>query len=206
MIVEKLSRSQRRLKIKPWITRGIFKSIKTEPKLYLTHFIHGNSNKKQIFKRYANQRNRIKVASKKLFYQSTFEISKCNTQLMWRTIKSLLSSSSSSSLPQTLKLNGSVTTDPVGLLMAEGFNNYYSEVGALLFDKIESSKENTFKTAMSKRISSSLFVNPTNPAEIFNIISSLKTSKSSGFDNIFSFFLKSAIKVLAFPLTHLFNC
>ena len=204
MIVEKLSRSQQRLKIKPWITRGIFESIKTEPKLYLTHFIHGNSNKKQILKRYANQRNRIKVASKKLFYQSNFEKSKCISQLMWRTIKSLLSSSSSSSLPQTLKLDGSVTTDPV--LMAERFNNYYSEVGALLIDKVESSKENTFKTAMSKKISSSLFVNPTNPAEIFNIISSLITSKSSGYDNIFSFFLKSAIKVLAFPLTYLFNC
>ena len=72
----------------------------------------------------------------------------------------------------------SVTTDPV--LMAEGFNNYFSEVGTLLTDKIASSKENTFKTYMSKRISSSLFLNPTNPAKVFNIISSLKTSKSSG--------------------------
>ena len=106
--------------------------------------------------------------------------------------------------PQTLKLDGSFTTDPV--LMAERFNNYFSKVGALLAEKIESSKENTFKTYMSKRISSSLFLNPTNPAEVFNITSSLKTSKSSGYDNISSFFLKSAIKVLAFPLADLFNC
>ena len=49
--LEKLSRSQRRLKMKPWLTRGIFKSIKTKQKLYITHFIHGNSNEKQIFKR-----------------------------------------------------------------------------------------------------------------------------------------------------------
>ena len=159
--------------MKPWITRGIFKSIKTKQKLYLTHFIHDNSNEKQIFKRYANQLNRIKVASKKMFYQNAVERSKCNSQLMWSTIKSLLSSSNSSSLPQTLKLDGSVTSDPV--LMAEGFNSYFSEVGALLADKIESSKENTFKTYMSKRISSTLFLHPTNPAEVFNVISSLKT-------------------------------
>ena len=76
-----------------------------------------------------------------MFYQNAFERSKCNSQLMWSTIKSLLSPSNSSSLLQTLKLDGSVTTDPV--LMAEGFNNYFSEVGALLADKIESSKENT---------------------------------------------------------------
>ena len=98
-------------------------------------------------------------------------------------------------IPQTLKLDGYVTTDPV--LMAEGFNNYFSEVGALLAGKIESSKENTFKTYMSKRISSTLFLNPTNPAEVFNVISSLKTSKSGGYDNI-SFFLKSAKKFLYF--------
>ena len=59
---------------------------------------------------------------------------------------------------------------------------------------------------MSRRISSTLFLNPTNPAEIFNVISSLKTSKSSGYDNISSFFLKSAKKVLVFPFAHLFNC
>ena len=59
---------------------------------------------------------------------------------------------------------------------------------------------------MSKRISSTLFLKPTNPAEVSNIISSLKTSKSSGYDNISSFLLKSAIKVLVFPLAHLFNC
>ena len=65
-----------------------------------------------------------------MFYQNAVERSKCNSQLMWSTIKSLLSSSNSSSLPQTLKLDGSVTSDPV--LMAEGFNSYFSEVGALL--------------------------------------------------------------------------
>ena len=51
---------------------------------------------------------------------------------------------------------------------------------------------------------STLFLNLTNPAEVFNVISFLKTSKSGGYD--ISFFLKSAKKVLVFPLAHLFNC
>ena len=112
------------------------------------------------------------LQKKKMFYQNAFERSKCNSELMWSTIKSLLSSSNSSSLPQTLKLDGSVTTDPV--LMAEEFNSYFSEVGALLADKIESSKESTFKTYMSKRISSTLFLNPTNPAEVLTSFLLLK--------------------------------
>ena len=106
------------------------------------------------------------------------------------TIKSL-PFSSSSSLSQTLKLED--------LLVAKEFNNYFGEVGVLLADKIKNSKENTFKTFIPQRISSSLFLNQRNSAEVLNIISSLKISKSSGYDNI-SFFFKSAIKVVAFPL------
>ena len=90
--------------------------------------------------------------------------------------------------------------------MAARFNNCFSEVGALIADRIKYSKENTFKTYMSNRISSSFFFNPTNAADVFNIISCFKTSKSSGYDNISSFFLKSAIKVFTFPLAHLFIC
>ena len=53
---------------------------------------------------------------------------------------------------------------------------------------------------MSKRISSTLFLNPTNPVEVCNVISSLKTSILGGYDNISSFFLKSAKKFLYFHL------
>ena len=146
--LEKLSRFQRRLKMKPWITRELFKSIKTKQKLYSTHFIPVNQMKNKIIKKQAIQLNRIKVASKKLFNQSTLEKSKCKTQLMRRTIKSLLSSSSSSSLPQTLKLDVSFTPDPKP--MVEGFNNYFSEVGPLVADKIESSNENTLRLIRQK--------------------------------------------------------
>ena len=56
--------------------------------------------------------------------------------------------------------------------MAERFNNYFSGVGA---DKTKNSNKNTFKTYMSKRRSSSLFLKPTNPAEVFNIFSYMTT-------------------------------
>ena len=47
-----------------------------------------------------------------------------------------------SSIPQTLKLDVPFTTDPS--FMAEGFNNYFSEVDTLLAGKTKDSKKKTF--------------------------------------------------------------
>ena len=46
----KLSRRQRNFKLKPWITRGLLISIKYKQKLYLSHFINGNTEKTNFHK------------------------------------------------------------------------------------------------------------------------------------------------------------
>ena len=58
--LKKLSRRQRKLKLKPWITRGLLISIKHKQKLYLSHFINGNTEKKNFHKKYSNKLNKIK--------------------------------------------------------------------------------------------------------------------------------------------------
>ena len=84
----------------PWISRGILKSIKTKQKLYLSQFVKGNLEQKQLYKKYANKLTKVKFAAKKLYYQDKLETSKNNTSEVWRIIKSLLSfSRSNTSLP-----------------------------------------------------------------------------------------------------------
>ena len=48
--LKKLSRAQQKLKMKPWITHGILKSIKHKQKLYSIHFITGNDIQKSSTK------------------------------------------------------------------------------------------------------------------------------------------------------------
>ena len=71
-----LSRRQRKLKLKPWITRGLLISIKHKQKLYLSHFINGNSEKRNFYKKYANKLNKIKCISKQMYYQDELYKSK----------------------------------------------------------------------------------------------------------------------------------
>ena len=77
--MRKLTRKQQKLINKPWISRGVLKSIKTKQKLYLSHFVNGNSEQKQLYKKYANKLTKVKFAAKKLYYQDKLETSKNNT-------------------------------------------------------------------------------------------------------------------------------
>ena len=63
--MRKLTRKQQKLINKPWISRGILKSIKTKQKLYLSHFVNGNLEQKQLYKKYANKLTKVKFAAKK---------------------------------------------------------------------------------------------------------------------------------------------
>ena len=200
----KLTRKQQKLINKPWISRGILKSIKTKQKLYLSHFVNGNLEQKQLYKKYANKLTKVKFAAKKLYYQDKLETSKNNTAEVWRIIKSLLSSSrSDANLPQKLRHNNTFTTNPT--LIANNFNDYFSDIGKILADQLKPISENEHTKYLTKRLHQSLFLTPTTSFEVFNLISGLKNTKSTGKDNISAYFLKVAAKVIAAPLAQLFN-
>ena len=67
-------KKQGKLKLKPFIIKGLLTLIKHNQKLYIASFIQGNFDQKPQFKKKCKQ---IKFVSKKLFYQElkTFSIS-----------------------------------------------------------------------------------------------------------------------------------
>ena len=202
--MRKLTRKQLKLINKPWISRGILKSIKTKQKMYLSHFVKGNMEHKQFYKKFANKLTKVKFAAKELYYQDKLETSKNNASEVWRIIKSLLSSSrSNTSLPHKLRRNNTFTTNPT--LIANSFNDYFSGIGKTLADQLKPSSESEHTTYLIKRLHQSLFLTPTTLFEVFNLISGLKNTKSNGKDNIFAYFLKVAAKVIAAPFAQLFN-
>ena len=52
--LKKLSRKQKRLRSKPWVTKGLLISIKKKQKLHKTHYIFGSINEKLYYKKYSN--------------------------------------------------------------------------------------------------------------------------------------------------------
>ena len=123
---------------------------------------------------------------------------------MWKTLRNLLSSKMSCSVPKVLEINNSDVNHPADI--ANHFNNYFCGIGKSLADQIKDSCNKDPSHFLRNRIPESIFIAPTYPQEIERIISSLPNSSSSGPESFSSFFIKTASTVLASPLSFIFNC
>ena len=63
-----LSRRQRKLKFKPWITKGILVSIENENSMFKSHFTNGTKKQLSYFKSYSNKLTKIKANAKKIYF------------------------------------------------------------------------------------------------------------------------------------------
>ena len=88
--LQRLSRKQKKLACKPWITKGILISIRKKNAMFRTHFIKGNLAEKNLFQLYSNTLTRIKALSKKIYFCSEFACNKKNPRKTWEIIRSAL--------------------------------------------------------------------------------------------------------------------
>ena len=93
--LKKLSIKQSKNKLKPWITKGIRKSISQKQHLY-KRFVNAKTNltKESLYtkyKKYRNKTNQVIRASKKRHFNKYFEDNKCNMKKLWSGINNLLS-------------------------------------------------------------------------------------------------------------------
>ena len=85
--------------------------MKHKQNLYLCHFINGNTEKRNFYKKYANELNKIKFISKQMYYQDELYKSKNDAFITWKIIKLLLScSQNSSTTPNEIKYNDNLIT------------------------------------------------------------------------------------------------
>ena len=198
--LERMSRKQRKLASKPWITNGILISIRKKNAMFRTHFVKGNLTEKTFFRHYSKTLTRIKALSKKIHFHSEFERNKKNSRKTWEIIRSVLPSKPSRDPPAMLKINELVTQDPN--VIANQFNDFFCSIGPKLADNINYATGKQSKDFLKKKVADSIYLVPPTNNEVLNLITSLK-NKAVGHDNIQPFFLKTARFVIA-PYLNLF--
>ena len=82
---------------------------------------------------------------------------------------------------------------------------FFSNIGTKLANKINPPDSDYVSPLKSKNKQNSIFLNPTNTDEIVKITKNLKSSNSSGFDDISTKLLKMIINEIAPILSHIFN-
>ena len=190
--------SNKRL-LKPWIDHEILMDIKLRQK-YFIQYKQGLISK-QFFTRFRNSiTNRIRVA-KATYYDKKFSEYRNNAKKSWSLINDLIRPHKSDNMINKIRFNNRTILDYGE--MAEVFNNYFCRVGVDIANSINSNGEHL--SFMSGNFGSSFFMNPTNPQEIFSLVSKLKPKANDNVNFIPVRVLKAINYIICHPLSKIIN-
>ena len=186
----------------PWITTEIKSLINERDKLKRKAIITKLETDWSKYKRTRNQVN-IKLRNAKTnYYSSKIFNQKSNPKKAWRSINNLLGKRNKNSKINELILEGNTLNNPKDI--AEGFNNYFSNIGPDLASQIPTPNCN-FYTYVNKATSEFNAFQPTDVNNVYQLLSGLSGNKATGIDKISCKILKIAAPAIADSLTYIFN-
>ena len=179
--------------------------MRRKEKLYKKTISHPTTVNKTLYSRYRNKLTTLIRAAKEKFYAEKLEHHKHNSKQTWKVLNDILGRSNKSKLPNSFYINNVLNSDPK--IIANNFNNFFANLGLNLAQNIPPTNLN-FHHYLNNVVPpiNSLFFKPTDTQEIVSICNSLKSGTSGGFDDIKSDVVKSVKELIAYPLTHIFNC
>ena len=171
--------------------------------MYGSHYLNGDETEKQIYKNFASKLNKAKTKAKQIYFREQFLNNKDNPRKTWQLIESAIPFSK----PKTInrKIDRLIYNDQELVeneQIAEKFIEHFISVGIKLANKIHS-PANSYRKFLPKPKLSSIFLEPPRCNEIYNAIHSLGLRKSSGYDNIDAYFIRTASHIINPYLTHL---
>ena len=89
--LKKLSRKEAKTRSKPWLTKGLHKSIKTKNLLFCQCYKQQKTHLISKYKNYLNKLTRLKQVAKKNYYQNELNKHKNNLSKQWKLINEIIS-------------------------------------------------------------------------------------------------------------------
>lgn len=182
-----------------WITKGLKKCCVVKRRLYIT-YSRARNNKQNHCKKYhayARVLRRCINHSHKIESQNLLLKSKNKCKTVWNIIKSYEAVQFKDNSIVKIDHKGQSHTDPEHI--AKLFNDYFIDITN------NSNCHHTLNNLNFPSTYSSIFLKPTTPDEIRRLVTSLKNSKSVGYDGIPTWLLKRAITYVAPVICHIIN-
>ncbi len=188
---------------KPWMTRGLLKSIKRKNKLYQKFLRNPSSVNENLYKIYKDKLNHSLRIAKRLYYERKLEYVKSNTKNTWKILNEVINKKKTTrKLPHEFKVNNQMIFNPK--LIADRFCDYFTNVGPNLAKTIPKASS-TFQSYLDSNFINSLFFEPTTEQEISEIINLLRYCVASGYDNIPMWIVRDTGHLILEPLMHSIN-
>ena len=200
MPFQSLSRRQRKLQLKPWITSGILCSIKHRDRLHKTHFIKGDTQQKQIYKSFANKLSHVKRKAKENYFLQQFHLKKHDSKATWNLINKLIKSKPPKQTDHLLINNKKI--DHKSDIVNE-FNKFFSRIGHDLSSSTPPSTQSALATCKTNL--NSMYLDLATDNEVLHIIKEMKTNKAAGHDTIPPSMIKLTANFIAPCISQFFN-
>ena len=196
----------------PWITRGLINSVEKKARLYFewkntcTIELPGGDQKKH--EDYSEYNRYLKTAiklAKSTHYCNKFEDHKTNPKKTWQIINELRGKIKATTKDNFVIDGNRVTCRRV---IANKFNEYFTSLASNLNEQVMSNDSiyinpiASFHDYMSKSVSSSIYLEDTNPEEIRQIIMDFKNGKASDIPIVV---LKNTARLISPILSVLYN-
>ena len=206
--MRKASRKENKLRCRPWLTRGLLKSIRIKNKMYNNLREKPDTSQSHKYKIYRNLLNRLIKQAKVDYYHNVLKDNKNNSKKVWNIVNELVYNRKQKNSGPTKILTdiGCTITDPQAI--AEELNKFFVSVGKRMAAKIsahDKPPDTQSNLNKIKKISNSIFLSPCTPQEVFNLITKLKDRKAHRTIDIETRFIKLANPVISTFLSNLFN-
>ena len=136
----------------------------------------------------------MRQKTEQLYYTNEFIKYSNDIKKTWQVIRKIVKTENNDSTIKELIIDGKMSSNPE--LMANKFNTYFTGLAETLSEKIPQSTK-TFKEYLPASSINSLALLPTSPQEIIMINKSLKTTYSTGIDDINPYIVSQVMDVLA---------
>ena len=192
---------------KPWLTPGLAYSINIKNKLYKSFCKekgpHKKENHERQFKIYRNLISTPLRETKKSYYKQYLTDNKKNLRLVWQTIKGIINmkSKSDQSISSLLIDNQLITSaKPI----SNHFNSFFTSIAEKINRNIVKAKKPDL-SYLGPENKNTIFLSPTVPKDVEDLISSMKTNKASSPNSASTNILKLFKKEFSKPLSDLTN-
>ena len=204
--LKKISKKQIKREKKPWVTKGIIRSMSLRDK-FLKKYINAKDPENKArhhtkYKIYRNSITNLLRISKNLHYKTFFNLNHNDSKKTWEGINEVINKRKKTQPNIVLQKGKEKIIDPENI--ANEFNVFFSTVAKKLQDQIP--KTDNFEQYVKKLQSpNSFFFSPVTTNEILTTFKSLDHSKSTGEYSIPKQLFQYVPNTLAFILQILIN-
>ena len=203
------SRKETKLKNKPWLSKGILKSIQQKKLLYKRALKLNDSSTWAQYKVYRNKLTHIKEYAKQLCIKNLVNDNKRDTTSLWKIINKIihLKNVKKNNIPNKMYASKSESEQGPPAI-SNLFNKYFTEIGVNLASAIETPTiiDSKFNASCLIQSSCNSFVlEPAVEEEVVNYIRGMNPSKSKGRNRIPAKYIKMSASIIAPVLTNIFN-